>query len=142
MIKDVIIDIKSSQDVDGEINSIEFTTEGRYGQNGNEYFISYAEGELFDTGEEVQTKIFIKSDNSVILQRTGSLKSRILIEKDKRNSSLYALPYGQMTIGVFGEKLEFNLNENGGSIKLVYTIDQELSLLSRNTVNITIRGVK
>ena len=142
MIKDVIIDIKSSQDVDGEVSSIEFTTEGRYGLNGSEYFIAYAEGELFDTDEEVQTKIFIKSDNSVILQRKGSIKSRILIEKDKRNSSLYSLPYGQMTIGVFGENLEFNLNENGGSIKLVYTIDQELSLLSRNTVNITIREVK
>lgn len=142
MIKDVIIDIKSTQDVDGEINGIEFSTEGRYGINGGEYFISYAEGELFDTGDEVNTKIFIKADNSVILQRTGTLKSRILIEKDKRNSSLYALPYGQMTIGVFGEKLEFNLDENGGSINLVYTIDQELSLLSRNTVNITIREVK
>lgn len=142
MIKDVIIDIKSTQSIDGESDSIEFSTEGRYGTNNGEYFLSYNEGELFDTGDEVRTKIHIKQDNSLVLQRTGTLKSRMLIEKGKRNSSIYSMPYGQMTIGVFGEKLEFNLDENGGSIELWYNIDQELSLLSRNTVNITIREVK
>lgn len=142
MIKDVIIDIMSTQSIDGESDSIEFSTEGRYGKKDGEYFLSYNEGELFDTGDEVRTQIHIKSDNSLILQRTGTLKSRMLIEKGKRNSSIYALPYGQMTIGVFGEKLEFNLDDKGGSIELWYNIDQELTLLSKNTVNITIREVK
>ena len=142
MIKDVIIDIKSTQTVDGETDGIEFTTEARYGFKDGEYFLSYREGQLFETNEDVLTNIYIKSDNSIILQRTGSVKSRILIEKGKRNSSIYSLPYGQLTIGVFGEELNFNLNENGGSIQLSYNIDQELKLVSHNTVNITISEVK
>ncbi len=142
MIKDVIIEIRSTQTVDSETDNIEFSTEGRFGLKDGEYYISYHEGKLFDTEDDVHTHIYVKSDDSLILQRSGSVKSRMLIEKGKRNSSIYSLPYGQMTIGVFGEKLEFNLNENGGSIELWYNIDQELNLVSKNTVNITIREVK
>ncbi len=142
MIKDVIIDIKSTQTVDGETDGIEFSTEARYGFKDGEYYLSYHEGQLFETNEDVLTNIYINSDDSLILQRSGSVKSRILIEKGKRNSSIYSLPYGQLTIGVFGEELNFDLNENGGSIQLSYNIDQELKLVSHNTVNITIREVK
>ena len=142
MIKDVIIDIKGEQGIDDQTDVIEFSTDGRYGFKNGEYFISYNENMLLDDGESVQTKLFIKADSSVVLNRKGSINSKMLIEKGKRNTCFYSTPVGELVIGIFGDIIDFDLNDTGGNIKLKYTIDSNLRLISRNSVNINIREVK
>ncbi len=139
--KDVLINIKGVQGIDDDTDTIEFITDGRFGIKNGSYYISYDESGMLDSKEPVKTHIYIKPDNSVVLQRTGSVKSKILIEKGKRNNCFYSTPIGELTIGVFGEKLEYSLNELGGNIKLMYTIDSDLRLISRNEVNISIKEV-
>ena len=141
MIKDVIIDIKGVQGLDGTSDTIEFTTDGRFGMKDGEYYISYDEGQLFDNGDCVKTKIFIKSENTVLLQRSGSLQSKMLIEKGKRNTCFYSTPAGDLVIGIFGEVLNYKLTDKGGQINLKYTIDSDLRVISHNSVNISIREV-
>ena len=89
---------------------------------------------------EIET--YIKSEDSVVLQRSGTINSKILIEKNNRNNCFYSTPMGDLTIGVYGEVIEHNLSENGGEVKLKYTIDSDLKLISRNEVNISVREVK
>ena len=141
MIKDVIIDIKGEQGIDEDTDVIEFSTDGRYGFNNGEYFISYNEGMLLDSEDTVKTKLFIKADNSIVLHRSGSLNSKMLIEKGKRNTCFYSTPVGELVIGIFGDNINYNLNETGGNITLKYTIDSDMRLISRNCVNINIREV-
>ena len=141
MIKDALINIYSVQGIDDDTDTIEFMTDGRFGFKEGSFYISYDESRMLDTGDEVKTQIYIKPDDSVILQRSGTIKSKILIEKGNRNNCFYSTPMGDLTIGVYGEKIEHNLTDNGGEIKLKYTIDSDLKLISRNEVNITIREV-
>lgn len=142
MIKDVLISIKGTQGLEDNTDTVEFMTDGRFGINDGEYFISYDESAMLDSGEEVKTYLYLKSDNSVIIQRNGAVKSKILIEEGKRNTSFYTTPYGNLTIGVFGEAIKHNLSVFGGEITLKYTLDTDLKLLSENTVNISVREVK
>ena len=142
MIKDVLISIKGTQGLEDNTDTVEFMTDGRFGINDGEYFISYDESVMLDSGEEVKTYLYLKSDNSVIIQRNGAVKSKILIEEGKRNTSFYTTPYGNLTIGVFGEAIQHNLSVFGGEITLKYTLDTDLKLLSKNTVNISVREVK
>ncbi len=142
MIKDVIIDIKGVQGLDGNTDTIEFSTDGRFGFKDGEYYISYDEGQLFDNGDRVKTQLFIKPDDTVLLQRSGALKSKMLIEKGKRNTCFYSTAAGDLVIGIFGEALDYGLTEKGGKISLKYTIDSDLRVISRNSVNISIREVK
>ena len=102
MIKDVIIDIKGIQGIDDDSNVIEFTTDGRFGIKDGEFFISYDEGQMLEESLEVKTSIFIKPD-SVILQRNGAIKSRMVIEKGVRNTCFYSTPHGNMVLGIYGE---------------------------------------
>ncbi len=141
MIKDVIIDIKGVQGIDGDTDTIEFTTDGRFGIKDNEYFISYDEGQMLEDKLEVKTSIFIKPD-SVVLQRTGSIKSRMVIEKGARNTCFYSTPHGNLVLGIYGEVLEYDLSESGGRLEMSYNIDSDLKLVSQNKVNISIREVK
>ncbi len=141
MIKDVIIDIKTEQSLDGQNDSIEFSTDGRFGIKDGSYFISYDESGLLDIEGEIKTTLYLKPDNTVILQRKGSYNSRMVIEKGVRTNCFYSTPVGDLTLGIFGEKVVSNLNDNGGSIKLTYLIDSQAKLLSRNKVSISVREV-
>lgn len=140
MIKDVIISIKGIQGIDDQTDTIEFTTEGRFGINDGKYYLSYDEGQMMEN-YDVKTKIFVNSPESLVLQRSGSIKSRMEIEKGKRNSCFYSTPVGDLCIGIYGESLDVNLNESGGSLNMVYTIDSDLRLVSRNEVEITVKEV-
>lgn len=141
MIKDVIIDIKTQQTVDDQTDEIEFTTDGRFGFKEGSFFISYDESKLLDVEGEVKTTVYVKPDNSVVLQRKGAYSSKMVIEKGVRNSCFYVTPHGDLSLGVFGEKVITALSDNGGNIRMNYTIDSNLQLLSRNEVNISIREV-
>ena len=141
MIKDVIIDIKTEQTVDGNTDLIEFTTDGKFGFRDGSYFISYEESKLLEVDGEIKTTVFIKPDNSVVMQRNGSYNSRMVIEKGVRNNCFYVTPMGELSLGIFGEKVNTDLSDCGGKISMNYTIDTNLQLLSRNHVNISIKEV-
>ncbi len=141
MIKDVIIDIKGTQENDEGKNVIELNTEGRFGSKDGEYFLSYDEGELSGLGN-VKTVLVVRPDHSVLLTRSGSLESRFEIEAGKRSLSAYHTPEGEMMLGFYGESVEHDLSEEGGNISMVYTIDSNLELVSRNTVKISVRGAQ
>lgn len=140
MIKDVIIDMKSSQGIDGETNSIELSTVGKYGFKDGSYFISYDESELLEM-DDVKTTLYIHSDNTVVLHRTGSLQSRLVVQEGVRNNCFYNTPQGELIIGIFGEEVKHNLSSLGGDISMHYTIDSNLKLISHNVINISIKEV-
>ena len=141
MIKDVIIDIKTEQTVDGDTDLIEFTTDGRFGIKDGSYFISYDESKLLEVEGEVKTTVFIRPDNTVVLQRKGAYNSRMIIEKGVRNNCFYSTPAGELTLGIFGEKIKSNLNDNGGTVCMNYSIDANMQLLSQNQVKISVKEV-
>jgi len=138
MIKDVIIDIKGVQGIDDETDTIEFTTDGRYGIKDGEFFISYDEGQMMGDGTQVKTSLFIKPD-SVVLQRKGTINSRMVIQKGERNTCFYSTPYCNMVIGIYGDEIKCDLTEKGGKIKLMYNIDSDLKLVSKNSVDIIVK---
>lgn len=140
MIKDAIITVIGMQTVDGENDSVELTTEGRFGKKDDKYFLSYEEGQLLDTGK-VKTNIFINSPDSVVLQRIGEINSRMEITKGQRTTCFYSTPIGELNMGLYGETIDVNLNENGGSLTLSYTLDSDLKLIGTNTVKITVKEV-
>ncbi len=141
MIKDVIIKICGVQGVDDQTDTIEFTTDGKFGIRDNEFYICYDEGQMFEEKTDVKTKLFIKSDNSVVLERKGTINSKMLIKEGERNACFYNTPIGDLFISIFGKKVEYDLTEKGGRINLEYTIDSDMRLLSQNSVNISINEV-
>lgn len=140
MMKDVIIKIAGTQGADGDENTIELTTEARYGFKDSEALISYDEGEMLGV-KGVKTLLHYKAPDTVILKRSGALESRLIIQKNKKNCCKYDTGYGELLIDIIGEEIESSLNENGGSFYMSYSIDAGNRLLSKNRIKITIREV-
>ena len=138
--KDVLIEIKGTQGLDNDENVIELTTVGQMAFKNGKYYLFYNDNEL--PGQNgVKTTLKADGNRLVVMNRSGMLESRLIIEKGRRSKCFYATEYGQLVLGIFGESITNTLTDNGGSLNMCYTIDVDNGLLSRNKVEITVREV-
>ncbi len=140
MTKNVLIKIIGTQEINNETETSEFTTEGRFGHRDGSFYLSYDEGEILGL-KNVKALLYVKEDGTVILQRSGPMTARMVIAAGKRNTCLYNTPFGTITMGISAETVKHQFGPEGGSISLSYTIDTDLKLMSRNTLNISFREV-
>ena len=135
--KKVLVKIKGTQGLDGQKDVIELSTEGTLRVFENEYTITYSEDQTVE-GSNTKTLLTITEENTVILERRGDLNSRLIITEGERNSCLYAIPQGSLTLGIYGKEVKCDMTESGGRVKMVYTIDIDLQPLSENEVEILV----
>ena len=137
--QDVIIDIKGTQEVDGEEDVIQLTTVGQMNIIDGKTYLRYDDSVA--TGVE-GVKCIIKidhEDNSVVMSRSGSLNSRMYIKKGQRHICHYETVQGTLTMGVFGESVQEDMNDKGGSLYMSYTLDVNFGMISRNKVEINVK---
>ena len=138
--KDVLVKVKTVQsDEHKESDTIELTAEGKFAEKNGAFLIKYSDSFISGANDPIFTTVKVGSDGAVSVTRSGSYQSRFVIEKQKRCNCLYQTPYGTMTMGFYGEKIENNLNANGGELSLWYTVDVNGSELNRNQMTITVR---
>ena len=124
MKKAVVLSLRGTQNYEGqEPDVIELVTEGTMEFRDGGWDISYEESQL--TGLEGVTTTFRVEPGTVILERTGNLRSRMVFKKDVPHDSLYQMSFGTMMITVCAKYLFFDIVEDGGMIDLVYSIDIE-----------------
>lgn len=133
--KKVLVKVKGTQGVDGENSVIELSTEGTLREFEGDYIITYSDDPT-ESGEKTKTQLTIQKNGTVILDRRGDLNSRLVITEGERNQCLYAIPQGSMTLGIYGKQVTSNMTDRGGTVKMVYSIDMNLSPLSDNEVEI------
>ncbi len=139
--KDVLIDIKGTQNVDGEDDVVSLTTVGKLNVIGGKTYLKYDDCTSGD-GETISCLIKVDpKDESVIMQRSGAYSSRMYIKKSQRHTCHYETAAGTLTMGIFGENIKNELGENGGKLFLSYTIDVNFGMLSRNSVEISVKEV-
>lgn len=135
--KKVLLKIKGSQIIDGQSDTTEIIVEGTFREFDGDYIITYYDDQMVEN-TKIKNKFTLKSDNTAILERVGEMNSKFVITEGVRNVCLYDLPPLAMTLGVFGKEVQSNLNEHGGKIKMVYTLDSNLRVFSENEVEISV----
>lgn len=136
--KKVMIKIRGTQGLGDDTSVIEFATEGTLRRQGDDFILSYFDNSVVEN-EKVKTTL-TASAKSVILERSGAIKSKLFIEKGVRNNCFYSVPEGSLTLGIYGKDVSHNLTESGGKINMVYTLDADLNLISENAVEINVTG--
>lgn len=138
--QDVMVSIKGIQHNGRDSDCIEYLTVGKYGYRNGRSCIVYDDSASLGI-EGVTTTLQIDRSNKVILQRSGSLQSRLIIERGQRNLCPYDMAVGSALLGVFGETIVNDLTPNGGQFYMTYTLDLNNSLLSKNELEISIKEV-
>lgn len=124
MKKEVILSIRGRQAYqDQEPDVIELVTEGTLEYRDGGWDIQYEESDL--TGLSGVTTTFRVEPDRVLLNRTGKLRSEMVFQEGQSHNSLYQMEFGALMITVCATRIFAQLDDSGGMIDLVYTIDIE-----------------
>ena len=136
--KDVLISIHSSFAYEeGEEQQMDFTTDGYYFYEDDVGCLSYEETEV--TGMEgTRTSLFVMPDQ-VVVDREGTVTSRMVFKEGLKSAFQYATPFGNANMGINTRRITRNMDGSGGSVEIDYVVDMEHVVASRNRFEITVR---
>lgn len=136
--KEAFITIQGKQrQAQSETESFEFVTVGTYLYDTKKSVFSYMESEV--TGLLGTKTSFEMIDETVHLVRKGTLQAEIILNRDKKHSFLYETPYGAYAMNVSTRYIHCELNAEGGTVEIDYTLDSNGMLISENHFYIQIK---
>ena len=139
--KKVLINIKGTQSYGEDTDTSSLITEGEMEIKDGICRLTYNESDMIGA-QNVTSELVLEGNDKFSITRKGGLNSMLTVEKGKRHSCLYDSPQGAFVIGIFGEDISSDVNENGGEIHAKYTIDVNSGLLSSNKMDIKIEEIK
>ena len=136
MKKEAVIRIVSMQRTENGDNSGEMTVTGSISYENDKVVIEYVENNE-ETGPE-ETTITVFENDIVSIVRKGQFSSEMMVEKNTRHHTFYRTPYGELTMGIYGNQVEWSKDDNGGVLKMKYSLDFNNGFVSENTMKIYI----
>ena len=134
---EVLISIVGKQEVKGERDRSELLTDGTMTVTPRGVQLFYRESAA--TGMEGTDTTLTLQPEKMTLSRTGTHAGMLVLEHRRRHLCSYGTPYGDLMLGVFTEKMEQEMTEKGGSVRVAYTLDVGGSMLSRQELSVTVR---
>ena len=121
-----------------EDSVVELFTDGMMYHRDGITLLTYEESET--TGfQGSTTTLRIDRDGRITLIRKGSANSHLVLQKGVRHVGSYNIYGNAMEIGVYANEVDCDLTEEGGTLRLVYTLDMNTSMFSRNELSIDVR---
>lgn len=134
------ITVVGTQTVDGESDSIEVITNGDYVREENgDITVTYPEFSEENPTTRTNTTVALRG-KTLTIERSGTMSSRLILEKGKRHQCLYETPMGQMFIGIFTDSIKVIASDSGADIRASYQLDFNQHVVSNNEFHITIKS--
>lgn len=124
------IEVRNKQVIDGENGVVEETAGGSYDRRNGKVYIRY---KTLEEGAETSTTI-IAGDDTVTIKRTGAVSSVMVYKRGEKTNFIYRMPYGSVNMEIYTEKLIAAFDENGGTLKICYTLSAQGAKYSNNTL--------
>ncbi len=122
--KDIMLRITGTQNIDNDADTIEFMTEGRIYQKEDATYIVYEESR-FSGLEGCKTTVRVSDDNVKMFRFSESfpMDTKIEFQKGKRFEGYYQTPFGPVEMEVTTNSLTNNISfEKGGRLNIDYNI--------------------
>ena len=138
MKKEVLLTIRGQQSyAEQEPEMVELVTEGMLESLENGWKLTYEESNL--TGLKGVTTSFLVEPAKITLSRKGPLSSQMVFQEGVLHESLYQMEFGALMITVCSNQVSYDINENGGTIDLIYAIEIEQSAAGHIAYHLDIR---
>ena len=126
MKKQVMLSLRGQQNyMEQDPEIIELVTEGVLEKCEGGWELTYEESDL--TGLGGVTTTFRVEPKKITLTRKGPLNSQMVFQVGQYHESLYQMEFGALMITVCATKVEYHIDDDGGTIDLSYGIEIEQS---------------
>lgn len=140
MKRQVVLNIRGTQRYEGqEQDTIELVTEGFMEKTESGWALSYEESDL--TGLAGVTTVFRVEEGRVTLRRSGKLNSQMVFQEGVSHESLYQMEFGALMMTVCAQRISYDLDEKGGYVDLIYSIQIEHSAVGLVEYHLDVRSV-
>ena len=142
MENNALITLIGKNTVDGEVDSFELTTQGKYMKQNGKYFVSYEGSEI--TGYLNTTTTLKIQENLVSMIRFGKEmgSSQMIFEENKQYTGVYRTLHGNMSVDVFTNEMSVEVDDDGGEVELDYFVQLNSCQPVRNNLKVKIRKVE
>lgn len=112
------IKVINKQGIDGQTDIVEENADGSYYRKNGKTFILYKV-----KGESCINSVMITvTDENVTVKRSGEADSIMVFDRMRKTRTRYRTFYGEIELEIHTEKTVNALTENGGKLRLVYTM--------------------
>lgn len=139
MEKKYLLSVCGKQYVNGDSDQIDLQTNATYVMKGTTRYISYKEYDPQNPDIHYRTTVKIDENNVVTVLKGGETSHNLILEEGKRHRCEYRTPYGNMSLGIYTERVNISLDDNGGMVSVRYNIDIENELASTNELTLEIK---
>lgn len=112
--------VSNKQTIDTETDTIEEIAYGSYDEKNGKQYIRY-KTEMDEQSGSISSIIILDGD-SLTIKRRGHTNSSMVYRAGKKHAFPYETPYGIIDMEIETDKLISMIDENGGTIELVYTL--------------------
>lgn len=142
MENNALITLIGKHTVDGEVDSFELTTQGKYKKQNGKYFVSYEGSEI--TGYNNTTTTLKIQEDLVSMLRFGKEmgSSQMIFQENKQYTGVYRTPLGNMSVDVFTNEMTVAVDDDGGELELDYFVQLNSCEPVRNNLKVKIRKVE
>lgn len=138
MTKDVLVSISGAHMVNGESDDVSVITAGTYYLKNGKHYILY--DELIEGVEEAVRNTIKVGDNTVEIIKNGSVRSHMIFEQEKTNICCYAMPFGQMMVGVNTDDIVIEESPDRLLVEIEYSLEVNYETVSQCHIMIDIRS--
>ena len=139
MEENYILSVEGKQTVNGSSDKIDLKTRAAYMTKNGSRYITYTEYDVNNPKLTSRTTVKVSPDNVVTVMKGGTERHSLILEKGVRHKCEYITSFGIISLGVFTDTVNVNLNDKGGEIKVHYNIDVQSELASSNELIINIK---
>lgn len=136
---DFLIDIISVQRNGEYKEEISVKTRGKVRKINDKIYVSYNE---YEDKSSCSCVIKTAGDKKLSVTKSGSICSKLVLEKGKKHYCPYSTKEGTFVFGVFTDDIKVKYTEEKCDIKLKYTLDVNSRLISRNEIFISAQKVE
>ncbi len=137
-----LLSVCGKQYVNEGEDQVDLQTSASYVLKGTTRYISYKEYDPRNPEVHHRTTVKVDENNVVTVIKGGEISHNLILEEGQRHRCEYRTPYGNMSLGIYTERVNINLNDNGGSVSVRYNIDIENELVSTNELTLNIEEAK
>ena len=141
MEENYILTVTGKQTVDGNSDKIELQTAASYVMKNGSRYITYREYYSQNPEKKYRTTVKVDPNNVVTVMKGGTESHHLMLEQGVRHKCEYVTPYGIISLGIYSESVNIDLDDHGGELSVSYTIDIESQLASSNELYLKIEEV-
>lgn len=137
MTREVLVSVKGLHVMEEAADDeIEVISAGKYYYRNGKHYILY--DELVEGTKEIINNCIKLQDGKMELQKKGPLRTEMVFERDKKNTSWYFTPYGNMMAGIDVKEMKINESDDMIEVNVDYSLEMNYEHIADCSITVKV----